>query len=348
MTTFSRREMIKIGGALTLAPATLWGTSTAHGAAETELVDGPPPLPGEGAFCVAVLPDTQLYSERYPDQFIAQTEWLVAQQKARNIACVLHLGDITNHNTPREWENATEALHRLDGKLPYFMALGNHDYSEGGRCKDRTTRFNEYFPLAKYEQLPNFGGVYDKEPRRLENNYHFLTAGGREFLVLALEFGPRADVIRWANDVVTQHKNHEVILITHAYMYYDETRYDWAKHGRKQSWNPHNYGVANATDDDVHDGEELWRDLVSRHDNFIMTLNGHVLNDGLGRLTSSTPSGQDVHQMLVNFQMKPRGGDGWLRLMEFSADQTKVQVADYSPTLDKWNRSAANSFSLPL
>src|SRR6056297_196152 len=348
MTKFSRREMIKMGGALTLVPASLGGASTASAATETPLVDGPPPLPGDGAFTVAVLPDTQLYSERYPDQFIAQTEWIIAQQKARNIACVLHLGDITNHNTPAEWENAVDALNRLDGKLPYFMALGNHDYSEGGRCHDRTTRFNDYFPLAKYEQLPNFGGVYDKEPQRFVNSYHYFTANGRKFLVLALEFGPRADVIRWANEVVAQHQDHEAILITHAYMYYDETRYDWAKYGSKQSWNPHSYGVAKATGDDVHDGEELWRDLVSRHDNFIMTLNGHVLNDGLGQLTSSTPGGQDVHQLLVNFQMKPHGGDGWLRLLEFPADQTEIKVADYSPTLDQWNRSEANRFSLPL
>jgi predicted phosphodiesterase len=50
----------------------------------------------------------------------------------RNISCVLHLGDITNHNRPAEWENAVTAMQQLDGKVPYFMVPGNHDYSEKG------------------------------------------------------------------------------------------------------------------------------------------------------------------------------------------------------------------------
>jgi len=348
MFPIDRRQMLKLSGALGIATTPFFNLNRAQGAEEPTWADGPPPLPPEGAFTVAVLPDTQLYSQKFPDQFIAQTKWIVQQQQARNIACVLHLGDITNNNTPAEWENAVEAMSHLDGKVPYFMAVGNHDYSAGGRCTDRTTRFNDYFPLSKYRELPNFGGVYDKEPEQLENSYHLFSAGGRDFLVLSLEFGPRADVIRWANEIVAAHKQHEAILITHAYMYFDETRYDWAKRGTKQSWNPHSYGIAKATENDVHDGEELWRELVSRSDNFIMTLNGHVLNDGLGQLTSATDGGRQVHQMLVNFQMKPRGGDSWLRLLEFSADGTTIKVADYSPTLNKWNQSAANTFSLSL
>src|SRR5690606_11881493 len=130
-------------------------------------------------------------------------------------------------------------------------------------------------------------------------------------------------------------------------MYYDETRYDWAKHGKYQFWNPHNYPVAEATGDDVNDGEELWTKLVSKHGNFIMTLNGHVIGDGLGRLASSTPAGRDVTQMLVNFQMKPNGGDGWMRLIEMRADG-EARVCDYSPILNQRNESAQNKFEFDL
>lgn len=352
MSSMSRRELLKFGAAMTLAPATLLSTSrVALGAdpyADAELVDGAPALPSQGAFTMVVLPDTQIYSESHPEQFLAQTEWIVAQRQERNIACVLHLGDITNRNTPREWENAARAMSRLDGQVPYFMAVGNHDYSEGGVCKDRTTRFNEYFPLEKYRDTPTFGGVYDKEPQRLENSYHLFSAGGRDFLVLALEFGPRADVVRWANEVAAKHRDRQAILITHAYMYSDDTRYDWAKYGSKQRWNPHSYGVAKTTGDDVSDGEELWQTLVSRHENFILTLNGHVLNDGLARLVSKTPQGRDVSQVLVNFQMKPKGGDAWLRLLEFQPDGRTIEVCDYSPTRNQWNKSPQNRFKLGL
>jgi hypothetical protein len=129
-------------------------------------------------------------------------------------------------------------------------------------------------------------------------------------------------------------------------MYYDNTRYDWKKYGAKQSWNPHNSGMAKTTNDDVHDGEELWKNLVSKHDNFILTLNGHVLNDGLGRLVSKNDTGKDVHQVLVNFQMKPNGGDGWLRLLEFSPDGKSIGVIDYSPTRNECNISKQNAFSM--
>lgn len=352
MSMLSRRDLLRMGAAATASTSTLLAFDQIAMAADpyddVPLVAGEPPQPEKGAFTVVVLPDTQLYSEKYPQQFLAQTRWIAEQVDRRNIACVLHLGDLTNRNTTAEWENAQEAMTQLDGIVPYFMATGNHDYSIGGTCEDRSTQFNKYFPVKKYSQSKNFGGVYDREPTRFDNSYHFFSAGGRDFLVLSLEFGPRADVVRWANEVVSEHKEREAILITHAYMYSDETRYDWEKHGFEQSWNPHSYGVAKSSNHDVHDGEELWRELVGRNDNFIMTLNGHVLNDGLALLTSSTATGQEVHQMLVNFQMKPQGGDGWLRLLEFSADGAKVNVADYSPTLDKRNQSAANTFSLPL
>jgi predicted phosphodiesterase len=350
MSNITRREVLKAGAALTMSPAMLaMVESTASAAdpyADAKLVAGEPPKLQPGSFTVAVLPDTQNYSERYPDTYFAQTNWIVENKKDRNIACVLHLGDITNGSTPAEWEVAAKAMRVLDGKLPYFMVPGNHDYSEGGKCLDRTTRMNDYFPVGYYRGRSTFGGVYDKESDRLENSFHLFSAEGRKFLVLALEFGPRSDVVRWANEVVARHKDREAILITHAYMYYDDTRYDWKKYGSKQSWNPHNYGVAKATGDDMTDGEELWTALVSKHDNFVLTLNGHVLNDGLGRTVTTTPSGRNVHQVLVNFQMRPKGGDGWLRLLEFRPDGKTVQVYDYSPTRNERNESAQNQFAM--
>lgn len=352
MADMTRREALKVGAAAAMAPALAsLGEGTSEAAdkyADAVLVDGDPPMPAKGSFTVVVLPDTQHYSERHPDQYLAQTQWVVDNKQARNIACVLHLGDITNGSTPREWENAVKAMNQLDGKVPYFMVPGNHDYSALGSCQDRTTLMSQYFPVSKFKEVPNFGGVYDKEPDRSENSYHLFSAEGRDFLVLALEFGPRRDVVRWANEVAGKHKNREAILITHAYMYFDDRRYDWKKYGARQSWNPHGYKIAQTTGDDVLDGEELWNELVSKHENFILTLNGHVLNDGLGRTVTATPAGRDVHQVLVNFQMRPKGGDGWLRVLEFHADGTTCDVCDYSPTRKQRNESKQNQFTMKM
>lgn len=364
MDNINRRQLLKTTAAAVCAPA-IWqlgGESSL--AAETakkkaaakkkpdpykdaKFVAGPPPTPAEGNFTIAVLPDTQHYSLTYPKNFNAQTEWIVANAKDRRIAAVLHLGDITHRSTRPEWEVARSAMRQLNGHVPYFIVPGNHDYSDGKTlCVDRQTLFNEYFPLKEFEDRPTFGGTYDKEPERFENSFHTFSAGGRDFLVLGLEYGPRADVVRWANEVVAKHKDREAILITHAYMYYDDKRYDWKKYGNKQNWNPHASGIAKSTNDDVQDGEELWNNLVKKHDNFILTLNGHVQYDGLGRLASKNESGKNVHQVLVNFQMRPNGGDGWLRLLELTPDGKSIAAIDYSPTRNECNVSNENAFSM--
>jgi hypothetical protein len=310
------------------------------------LVAGEPAPIASGSFTIVALPDTQKYAKANPEGFISQTEWLVANRKSRNIACAVHLGDITDNNKPEQWDLAVRAMKKLDGEVPYFMSLGNHDYSDNGSCADRTTLFNNYFSVGAYSKTPTFGGVYDKEPDRYENSYHLLSAGGRDLIVLCLEFGPRKDVVRWANEIVSKHHNRAAILVTHAYMYYDDTRFDFAKYSNSQSWNPHGYKIAATTGDDVTDGEELWQMLVSKHPNFIMTLNGHVLEDGLGRLTSKAGT-RDVHQMLFNCQMRPNGGDGWMRVIEVKSNGG-ADICDFSPLLKQRNEAPENKFSVQL
>lgn len=315
--------------------------------------DGPPPLPDPGAFTIAVLPDTQHYRNANVGTFRKQTDWVVAHAGERRIAAVLHLGDLTNNNWPEQWDVARDAMGVLDGHVPYFMVPGNHDYytkrtpdDKVGQAMDRTCGMTGAFPVAKFKGLPTFGGVYHREPDRIENSYHLLSAGGRELLVLCLEFGPRAEVVRWANEVVARHARREVILVTHGFTYCDDTRYDWKRYGKAQKWNPHSYPIATRANHDVMDGQELWDALVSRHGNFLFTISGHVLDDGLGRMTSTTPGGREVPQTLVNFQMRPNGGDGWLRLLEFKPDGRTIDVRDYSPTLNRQNISPQNRFAM--
>jgi hypothetical protein len=61
---------------------------------------------------------------------------------------------------------------------------------------------------------------------------------------------------------------------------------------------------------------------------------------------TSTTKGHAVPQVLVNFQMKPNGGDGWLRLIEMRKDGT-MQTYDYSPTRKQMNASKQNQFTIP-
>lgn len=288
-----------------------------------------PPDPTPGSFTIAVLPDTQVYAESHPDLFKAQTSWIAANAADRDIRFVIHEGDITNRNSTEQWQNARDAMLLLD-QVPYALAPGNHDYGPGGNASDRTTQLNTFFPWWEQTGRPTFGGMY--EPGRLDNSYHLFRAGGHDWIVLALEWGPRDAVLAWADRVLFEHDDRIAIVVTHAYTYFDDTVYDHVNRPY-QSWNPHGYGTA-SDPGGTNDGAEIWEKCLRKHGNVAMVLSGHVLGDGTGRVTSTGDAGNTVEQILANFQMRARGGEGYMRLMEFLPDGKTVQVSTYSPDLD--------------
>jgi hypothetical protein len=212
--------------------------------------------------------------------------------------------------------------------------------------------FNEYFPVSHFQRKPWYGdhlkgknddvfyflkkwwyGLPSKAGN--ENAFYFLTAGGMKFLLLCLEFGPRNEVLDWANRVVSEHEEHRTIVVTHCYMNFDNTRV-----GRDDKSNPHKYGCGG------NDGEQIWEKFVRKHENIFLVLSGHILGDGLGRLTSSGDHRNKVHQILANYQMKENGGNGWLRIMKFIPKENKILVRTYSPVLNQYATDDQNQFEL--
>jgi 3',5'-cyclic AMP phosphodiesterase CpdA len=285
------------------------------------------PMFGGGTFMLAVLPDTQFYSMSYPGIYLAQTSWIVANAQRLRIPYVFHLGDIVNQNSPLEWQRAAQAMGLLEGVVPYTVAPGNHDLGPGGSALDRDTLLDQYFSYDRTAAWPTFGGAY--QVGALENTYHLFSAGGRDYIVLSLEWGPRDEVLAWADDVMTHNPRRYGILVTHAYLNNDDLRYDITDAAHPQDYDPHQYGTAGG----VNDGEEIWQKLVRKHA-FVMTLSGHVLGDGTGYLPSVTDKGNTCHQMLSNYQFRPQGGEGYMRLLEFQPDNHTVRVYTYSPLYD--------------
>lgn len=119
----------------------------------------------EPSFSVVLLPDTQYYSEKYSDTYVAQALWIRQQAKQDNIKFVVHLGDIVQTSTQQpQWENADRALRLLDGVVPYSMARGNHDMDVNDFEPSGMKFMNlnlEFAPrdetLTDYEGLPNGG-----------------------------------------------------------------------------------------------------------------------------------------------------------------------------------------------
>lgn len=295
----------------------------------------------EGAWTVAILPDTQVYSLRNPGLFTMQTHWIVKNRDRLNIKCVLHLGDIVNNNTPLEWERAKSAIDELLGEVPIALVPGNHDYGPSGDASTRETRMNEYLDYEAHAAQPSFGG--SMEEGLLDNTWHHFEAGGREWVVLALEWGPRDITVQWANHIMSQHPDSIGIMITHAFVNNNDLRYDHTDHEHPQHYNPHDY----RTPGGVNDGEELWQKLIKRH-NFAFAINGHVLGDGTGYLTEKNNTGTTTHQMLVNYQMRELGGEGYLRLLEFQPDGKTVIVKSYSPLYDRYLLEPDQTFTLEL
>ncbi|MFC1679029.1 Ig-like domain-containing protein [Elusimicrobiota bacterium] len=290
--------------------------------------------PESPPFTIAVLPDTQVYSQRLPEIFTSQTEWIARNAAQENIAFVLHEGDITNVDTEEEWVRAQASLAVLDGQVPYALAVGNHDFV-GTACPGvgDTDLFNQYFPVSRYEGLPTFGGVY--EAGKLDTSYHTFRAGGRDYLVLALEYMARDQVLSWADGVIAAHPGHKVIVVTHLYLN-DEDRP--AAHGELY--------VPGSTCGN--DGQALWEKFLKKHEDMLLVLNGHFLGDGLGRLISRGEQGNDVFQLLANYQMYAQGGEGYLRLMKFVPDEEKIYVKTYSPYVDEYKTDPFNQFVIDL
>ena len=294
------------------------------------------------AWTLVVLPDTQGYSRSFPWLYDMQTQWIADNRSALNIRFVLHEGDITNDNNTAQWSNASISMRILDNAgVPYAIGPGNHDYGPSGNGGDRSTLMSSWFSVSRFAAMPTYGGSY--EPNRSENTYHTFQAGGRDWLALALEFGPRDPVVDWADQVVAAHPNHLVMLVTHSYTFLDGSRMD-RQSQPNQIGSPYDYGLR-FEPGGVNDGEELWDKLVSKHPNFALVFSGH-LSTFANRQSVFGQAGNSVHEMLADYQNRPFGGEGYLRILEFLEDGRTVRVSTYSPWLDQYLSEGSNEFTL--
>lgn len=335
----------------------------AGGAATPGQTLSDPSVFAPGSFTIAVLGDTQNYSEFYPNVYAMQTQWLADNKDARNIQFALHVGDVVNTDTTLQWNNAAAAMSKLDGKLNYAIAPGNHDYSNN-RAITQFNQANRFGPGSAYASQSTLAGHYPAEPNSRANSYHTFEANGQKFLVLALEFGPRDEVVSWAESVADSMPDHRTILLTHAYMFdggewfdasvdpndpqgrtFDQIRDEQVNHV-ESIYNNKSYGWAA----DGNDGRDLWEKLVRERENMSLVITGHQFDDfdGFPYKLSHGDQGNRVYQMLVDQQARAFGGEGWIRLLEFAPDGTTVTVKSYSPFLDQWSYASDEYFTIQL
>lgn len=281
-------------------------------------------------FSLIVLPDTQMYSEFYPDIFCQQTQWIVDNKERLNIQFVSQLGDIVNSGgqDPKQWQVASDCISTLEGQVAFGLAPGNHDVDEVGAPDSNFTTYNSTFPLRRFYLYPWYRGNYLEN----QNSYQVIHAAGEDFLFLHLEVDAPDDVLSWANQVLQQHQDKKAIVSTHIYL-------EDGTGERKQSVH---YRTGNNS------AEAIWQKLISQNCNVFLVLSGHFhQGDGENQLDSTNVCGQTVHQVVQDYQDREEGGNGRLRIYTFRPLQRVIDVQTYSPTTQTFEVDEDSQFTLP-
>ena len=342
-----------------------------------------PTLQSEASFSMIMVPDPQSYTKFAANQplFDLQTAWIAQNIKRLNIKAALFTGDMVEQNGKitskplpnphngdqtgrQQWEAVSRALSRLDNRLPYVVAQGNHDIGHI-TATDRHTRAPEYiYPERniKFEDClvstcANFEGVHTME----NSAYEFRTETWGNLLVITFEFAPRDEVLAWAKQLIesNEYKNHKVIIITHSWL--DTAGNRIANEGYTvRPWNV---------------PENIWKKLVYESKNISLILCGHtgdapkiaenVANTNYKPTSSiridKAADGRDIPQMMFNSQQgdgdwNGNGGDCWLRILEFKPDGKTISVRTFSPLFAlsrltqhlAWRRAEYDEFDIVI
>lgn len=341
-----------------------------------------PALENKDSWSMIVIPDPQNYVKWTRNQplFDLMMAWIEENLDSLNVRMVVCVGDLVelddilipgidgNTSAPKQWNYISDAFKRLDGKVPYIAATGNHDYSIN-RDGERTTRYNEFFPADKnflntkhlVQNTRNVQDIHTLENAVLE----LKSLNGKDYLFMTVEYAPRDTVVNWARRVASleQYKNHRIVLTTHAYM---NTKNERSTAENKWfAYEP--FYIDNVVEKSEritlpksNNGKQIWDKLVYPSSNFSMVLCGHI--SGEGYRADKNVSGKSVHQLLFDTQSEGgghrngNGGDGWIRIMEFLPDNKTVKVKTFSPLFAispktqqfAWKRDAKNEFDLNM
>lgn len=339
-----------------------------------------PVLEHKDSWSIIMIPDIQNYVKWGRNQPILDLmmAWIEENIDTLNIKMVVCVGDLVQNNekitsdydgnqtTQSQWEAASRAFGRLDGKVPYIAATGNHDYSVD-RSGNRSSRFSEFFTADRNylnsKTLVQNSRNEQGKPTLENSGYELKSLNGKDYLFMTVEYGPRDTVITWARKIAAldQYKNHRIVLVTHNYLS------DKDKHTSGEIkwifWEP--YNINNEIQKAPHvklpkanNGQEIWEKLVKPSSNIELVLSGHI--SGEGYRMDKNQSNKSVHQILFNAQSmgggtrSGNGGDGWLRIMEFLPDGNTVKVQTFSPLFaispttrqHAWKKDARNEFDI--
>jgi len=251
--------------------------------------------------------------------------------------------------------------------LPFAVAPGNHDYDAAwsvlGYPPNRDKKFREMERTVEDMGILHVGGLDNFRSAFGENTDFFkdkswyvashnggansaqrFSAGGYQFLHLALEMQAGDEVISWVESVLAAHPGLPTIITTHDYL---------SPSGERQ---PQALVDLARVDPDYHNSaQQIWDSLFSRHDQIFLVLCGH--QKGQSMRVDANVNGKFVYQVLADYQDRGQAGieagrskrftgigDGWFRLMQFdfSAELATIRVKTYSSYFGQYSNEVDN------
>lgn len=231
----------------------------------------------------------------------------------------------------------------LDGKLPFSVVPGNHDYdanwsdSRYPPATDIAHPGTNRFPFGQlhYGGLKNWTSAFGARTpffagkpwyvgsfRDGVDSAQIFEGGGYRFLHLGLEMAPDDATIAWAETMVRTHPGLPTIVTIHDFL---------NPAAQRKAISAIDFKLADPSHHN--NAEDLWTKFVAAHDQIFLVLSGH--QNGQARRIDANRFGHPVIQLLADYQDRRRTldtatgkttaasmlgvgiGDGWLRLMRF-------------------------------
>jgi len=288
--------------------------------------NSPPP------FTVVPVPDTQHYVSGLingtNEGLKSQTNWIATNRATKNIVYVSQLGDCVengnNGGDDIEWRRADTAFSILENPvttgltegIPYSISVGNHDQSGIGNPNGSTLFYNQFFGISRFGTRSYYGGHYGINN---DNHYTFFTASGMEFIDVSLEFDTLVAnplVVQWADSIIAAYPNKRAIVSSHYLM--------------TLAGNHSNQG-------------QILYDQLKDNPNFFLMLCGHKHDEGR---RFDVFNGNTVNTIMSDYQSRPFGGNGWIKILDFKPSMNRIYVKTYSTMLDMYESDWDSEYTL--
>lgn len=288
--------------------------------------------------CIAIFGDIQEYNQidSLAVYYQASLQWIKARQlQIGDVSCIICPGDLTNGNKGHQWRRFHKNTDSIAPYVPFYTTTGNHDYDCDANWKIWDRRATSIMNYLDFE-LAFKNVVAQYENRRLENAVYKNYIAGERVDIMLLEFAPRADVLRWADEYLKSCPGRKHIVVTHEFL---------DTNGAIMTEGTHAEKCFKGTGLSASKPIEVWENLISPNDNVICVLCGHVRNF-VQYAEAENSYGHKVALYQCNLQNVVHGGAGWLMLWTAKPGEDSVSVSVYNTITDEYyqNNKLFNKF----